>query len=127
MTEKKTYSGQTDTLRKRAEDVFREKAAGMEGNLEANRAAPPLLRVARSTLVRQPLTRFILPEDQDIFYRHRKQLFETGTPQSCELRMVKKDETALWAHLERKSAQKADSAPVCRAIMSDITERKRAD
>ncbi len=46
--------------------------------LEANLTAAELMGVARSALVKQPLARFILSEDQDIYYRHRKQLFESG-------------------------------------------------
>ena len=68
--------------------------------LEANLTAASLLGVARGALVKQPLTRFILPEDQDIYYRHRKQLFETGAPQVCEMRMVKKDAAPFWARME---------------------------
>ena len=41
--------------------------------------------------------------------------------------MVKKDGTAFWAHLEATAAQDADGAPVCRVVMSDITERKQAE
>ena len=60
--------------------------------LEANLTAATLLGVARGALVKRPLTRFILPEDQDIFYRHRKLLFETGAPQVFEMRMSGKNE-----------------------------------
>ncbi len=63
--------------------------------LEANLTAATLLGVARGALVKQPISRFILKEDQDIYYLHRKQLFETGEPQACELRMVKKDGTRI--------------------------------
>ena len=45
--------------------------------LEANLTAATLLGVARGALVKQPFSRFILKEDQDIYYLHRKQLFET--------------------------------------------------
>ena len=83
--------------------------------------------MARGALVKQPFTRFILKEDQDIYYLHRKQLFETGDPQACELRMVKQDGTPFWAHLEATAAQDADGAPVCRIVLSDITERKQAE
>ena len=53
--------------------------------LEANLTAARLLGVARGALVKQPLSRFILPEDQDIYYLHRKELLETGAPRrgSC--------------------------------------------
>jgi PAS domain-containing protein len=39
--------------------------------LQANLTAAALLGVTRDALVKQPLTRFILREDQDIFYRNR--------------------------------------------------------
>jgi PAS domain S-box-containing protein len=100
--------------------------------MEANLTAATLLGVARSALIKQQLTRFILKEDQDIHHQHRKQLFEThstssgqaGEPQACELRMVKKDRKAFWVRLESTTAQDVDGAPVCRVVMSDITERK---
>lgn len=95
--------------------------------LEANFTAATLLSVARGALGKQPITRFILREDQDIYYLHRKHLFETGEPQVCELRMVKKDGAPFWARLEATVAQGADGAPVGRVVLSDITERKRAE
>ena len=95
--------------------------------LEANLTAAKLLGVSRSALVRQPLSRFILPEDQDIHYRHRKQLFETGLPQVCELRLVRKDAAPFWARVETTTAQDPGGATVYRAVVSDITERKRVD
>jgi two-component system, sensor histidine kinase PdtaS len=103
--------------------------------LEANLATTTLLGVARGALVKQPITRFIFKEDQDLYYRLQKQLFETGEPQAGEPRMLKKDDTVFWAHLEAimvqdlsmNPAQSAGDAPVFRAVMSDITERKRME
>jgi PAS domain S-box-containing protein len=111
--------------------------------LEANLAAATLLGVPRGALVQQQFSGFILGADQDLYYRHRKQLFETlsassgqtGEPQACEPRMMKKDGTVFWAHLEATAAQDpstssgqaTDGAPVCRVVLSDITERKRAE
>jgi signal transduction histidine kinase len=73
------------------------------------------------------LSRFILPEDQGIYYRHSKQLFATGAPQVCELRMLKKDGAQFWAGLVTTAVLGVDGAPVCRTAVSDITERKRAE
>jgi PAS domain S-box-containing protein len=96
--------------------------------LEANLTAATLLGVAKGTLVKQPLTRFILPCDQDIYYRHRKLLFETCAPQVCELRLVKQDGSQLWAQFEATVAQDGENGnTLCRAVMSDITKRKRAE
>ena len=41
--------------------------------------------------------------------------------------MVSQDGTQFWAHLAATAAQDADGAPVCRVVMSDITERKQAE
>ena len=59
--------------------------------LESNVAAINILRVTRAILIGQRMSRFILEEDQDSYYLFRKQLFAGAQPQSCELRMVKKD------------------------------------
>jgi len=95
--------------------------------LEANLTAAKLLGVPRGDLVKQPLSKFILPEDQDSHYRRRKQLLETGAPQSWELRLVRKDSEPFWARIEATIAQNADGASVWRAVVSDITENKRAE
>jgi PAS domain S-box-containing protein len=95
--------------------------------LEANLTATTLLGVARSALVRQPISRFILKEDEDIYYLHRKQLFETGEPQEYELRLTKPDGTLIWVHLTSTIAQTEDGGLVCRVVLSDITERKQTE
>jgi len=95
--------------------------------LEANLTATTLLGVARGALVKQPITWFIHPDDQDIWRLHRKQLFETGEQQECELRMLKNDGTVFWTHLATSVAQSAEDEPVYRTVMRDITMRKRAE
>jgi diguanylate cyclase (GGDEF)-like protein/PAS domain S-box-containing protein len=95
--------------------------------LEANLTAATLLGVSRGTLVKLLLTRFILKEDQDIYYLHCKQLLDTSEPQMCELRMVKKDETAFWAHLAATVAKDEGGVTVYRVVMNDITEHKQAE
>jgi PAS domain S-box-containing protein len=95
--------------------------------LEANLTAATLLGVARAALARQPLSRFIYREDQDIYYRHRKLLFETGAPQVCELRLVRNEGAPFWARLESTFAQDDEGAPVRRVVMSNIDERKEAE
>ncbi len=95
--------------------------------LEANLTTATLLGVSHAELVQQPLTRFILREDQDKFYLHRKQITELGSPQSRELRMVRPDGTAFWAHLDTAAAQAADGSPLFHIVVSDIAERKQVE
>jgi PAS domain S-box-containing protein len=95
--------------------------------LQANLTAAKLLGVARDALVRRPLSRFILPEDQDVNYRHRQQLFATGAPQVFELRMMRVDAAPFWVRIEAVKAQGADGVSLCRAVVSDVTERRRME
>jgi PAS domain S-box-containing protein len=92
---------------------------------EANLTAATLLDVSRSTLVKQPLSRFIHMDDLDIYFGHSSLLFKTGAPQVCELRMVKKDASPFWARLEATSGWDEDGGQMCRVSISDITELKR--
>ena len=95
--------------------------------LKANLTATTMLGVVRSKLVGQRISRFIRREDQDIFYRNRKLLLESGKPQTFELRMVKYDGTPFWAHLEANASPVADGPPELRFVLTDITERKHAE
>jgi PAS domain S-box-containing protein len=110
---------------------------------EANLAAATMFGMVRGALVKQPISRIILNEDQDIYYLLRKQLITTGEPQACDLRLVTMDGTAFWAHLTLSTEQDPSTssgqvlstnarqsdggATVLRVVLSDISERKRAE
>ena len=124
--------GELEALRKKYYDLYdlapvgyftlSEKGMILEANLTADR----LLGVTKGALVQKPLVRFILPEDQNIYYRHRKKLFETGAPHVCELRILRADADPFWARIEATVAQDTESGDaLCRAIMSDITNHKQ--
>ena len=83
--------------------------------------------VASAHIMRRPLSRFILKEDQDIFYLKRKQVLESGEQQEFELRMVKSDGTRFWAHLAATVARGVDGATELGIVLSDISGRKRAE
>jgi PAS domain S-box-containing protein len=95
--------------------------------LEINLTAATLLGADRGELLKRPLSRFIVKEDQDRYYLHCKLLSVTGMPQSWELRMLKPDGTRFWVQLQATAAQEGDGLPVSRVAISDITERKRAE
>ncbi|MBT7699546.1 MAG: response regulator [Verrucomicrobia bacterium] len=92
--------------------------------LESNLTAATLLSVPRSGLKKLPISQFISKDDQDIYYRYRKQLLETSATQQCELRMLRSDGELFWAQLDATTAQDDDGAPFCRLVLIDITERK---
>ena len=93
--------------------------------LETNLTAAVLLGVARNALPRQRLSRFILSDDQEIYYFLLRTFSETVGAQSCELRMTKKDGAHFWARLDAVVAQDEGGALSRRIVISDITERKR--
>jgi PAS domain S-box-containing protein len=95
--------------------------------LEGNLTAATLLGVDRAELVRRPLTAFILPESQDDYYLQRKELFGTGTPQSCELWMVRAEGVPFCAHLSSIVARADDGSKHGRLVVTDVTERKRME
>jgi len=94
---------------------------------QANLTVASLLGMTRNELVKQRWTRFIHRDDADLYYLHRKTLLDTGAPQSCELRMMKKDGSQFWGHWAATVSHVADDKPELRAVLSDITERKRTE
>jgi PAS domain S-box-containing protein len=119
--------------------------------LEANLTAAIMLDVHRGALVGRPFTQFILKEDQDIYYLHCRQFFETGSTsyfdsaqyrsphvgemKAFELRMLKQGGCQFWAQLDAtvteppstSAGQVTDGTSVIRVVISDITERKRTE
>lgn len=85
---------------------------------EANLTLASMLKTVKAALVQQPITRFILPQDQDIHYIHKKILMENKTARDCELRLLRTDGTNFWAHL---SASAFHETAGCRVIVSGIS------
>jgi len=95
--------------------------------LEANLTLSSLLGVPMERLTMQPISRFILKEDQDSYYQYARKLFKTGESDACELRMQKKGGIPLWVLLNGTASQACDSAMVCRVTISDITRCKETE
>ena len=90
----------------------------------ANLAMCTLLGASQLTLVGQPLTRFILAQDQDAFYLFRKRVITTGFSQSMELRLLRDGCPPLWVQMFATDARDAQDAPVQQIAVVDISERK---
>jgi len=96
--------------------------------LQANLTAAEMLGVERTRLINQRLSGFVVAEDEDIYYLHRRQLLETRKRQTCELRIRKQDDRRFWAKTESTLTEDTDAGGLqIRTILSDITERKRAE
>lgn len=95
--------------------------------LEMNHTAAALLEEIKGSPPTLPITLYIYPDDQDIYYFMHKNLLATGTPQSCELRMRGKAETPLWVRLQAVKVQEIEGSTVHRLVISDITQRKHSE
>jgi PAS domain S-box-containing protein len=95
--------------------------------LEANFTAARLLGMERGTLVKRRLASFLVREDADIYYLRLRELRETGLQQDFEVRMTRPDGTPFWVRVEAVKGEDAVGAQVFRAVISNITERKRAE
>ena len=95
---------------------------------EANLTLASLFGVERSALIGKPFSRFILKDDQNIFYELRRRLLETEETRTSELRLVKKDGQVFFADLECMVLKdRGDDARFIRGAVIDISERKKAE
>ena len=103
--------------------------------LQANLSAAKLLGSERNKLLKQPMSKFILAADQDVFYRLRRALRDHSGPQMAELRMVSSAGTETWVAMTATAVQEDEAQPerrrsgraVMRVVMSDISQRKLAE
>ncbi|MBF0467935.1 MAG: PAS domain S-box protein [Desulfamplus sp.] len=92
--------------------------------LESNITATKMLGVERARLTREPLSRFVVPDDQDIYYMNNRRILATREPQVCEVRMKRADNSPLWVYLSSTLVQDIDGNRQLRVVMSDITKIK---
>ncbi len=93
--------------------------------LQINASGLALLKTDWDQLQSKSMSRFIFPEDQDIYYRHREKLLETSRPQTYELRMVTTAGTTIWTMLTVSLVLEADSALRYHFVITDISEHKQ--
>lgn len=94
----------------------------------ANLTGAAFMGEERGNLLKSKLSHFIAPGSQDEFYLHCKQVAESGTKQSCELKLRRKDGTEFSAQLVSIAvAAQKDEYDQFHMTIIDITERKRAE
>ena len=95
---------------------------------EANLTATAMTGVEKRLLIGRPFSDFIVKDDRDIFYLHRRKLYETMTSQTCELRIRQTEGSEFYAHL--KSIVVPENKTNCnliRTAVTDIHARKQAE
>ncbi len=91
---------------------------------QSNLTATLMLGVSRGTLIRESITRFILPADQDIYYLCRR-LVEAGEGRACELRMLR-GQMPIWVRMNILSTTDENGEAMLRTMLTDVTESKQA-
>ncbi|MEI7450611.1 MAG: PAS domain-containing protein, partial [Desulfomonile sp.] len=93
--------------------------------LEANLTAVGLLGMDRTSLIKMFFSRFVCQEFTDTFYLYLQQVFQSQSKQACEIKLTRKDGTVFYAQLESIPVQDENGQfNRCRAVLTDITERK---
>lgn len=95
--------------------------------VQANLTLGALLGVHRGAVVGQPLSVFVAAEDQDNYHRFRQRLVKSGASASGELRMVKSDRAAFWAHLTAHAVKNRGGIDAYDIAISDITALKETE
>ena len=95
--------------------------------LETNLALATLLVEARAAIVGRRFSAFVLAQDQDLYYLQRKRLLESGGPQSCELRLARREGGECWVSMVSTTAEDAAGALVVRVVLVDISARKQVE
>jgi len=91
--------------------------------LEANITAATLLGSTRKDLLKRPVTNFILPEDQSVYYLYRKLVIEDRESHGCELRMMRADGSSFWAYKHAASMHDGEYL----VTLTDITKLKQTE
>jgi PAS domain S-box-containing protein len=96
--------------------------------VEANLTCAMLLGVARTYLIKQSLSHFVHADDQDAYYFFKKQLFESASAQSCELRLNTQTGPPLYAKLDAVTRMNSEREIThARVAMSDVSIQKHAE
>jgi PAS domain S-box-containing protein len=96
--------------------------------IEANLTAADMLGLSRGRLLEQRFTNFIIPEDQDVFYRSQKKILATKTKQTFELRLRHEQGALFHAQLiAAVNIDNCDSPGQFRVMVSDINEKHKLE
>jgi PAS domain S-box-containing protein len=91
---------------------------------EANLAGSGLLGVSRGDLIGSPFARYIIPDYQDIFYLHVKEVLRSKGKEACELKLKKGNGIIFHALVESLAT---DGEAGFRMALIDITGRKQTE
>ncbi|NOG83073.1 MAG: PAS domain S-box protein [Planctomycetes bacterium] len=94
---------------------------------EANLTIADMLNIKRSLLINNRFHYYVDREDQDIFYLHRKRIFEEKKAETCELKLKGKDDREWYVRLDSVRVQDSRNNSTCRTAITNITEQKKME
>jgi two-component system, chemotaxis family, sensor kinase Cph1 len=96
--------------------------------VQINLTACQLFGMERTALVNKPFHLYVGKNSWDSLHQHRRKMMESQTKQSCELKLIRKNGSHFTALLESiRTADAQGHFTLCRAAITDITERKDAE
>ena len=96
--------------------------------VQANLTGADLLGRQRGYLKGKLFSRFVLDGDQKIFFSHMRGLLETVTARTCELRLVTRDDTAIYVRMESVPVRNGTGDVIqVRSAVVDVTQEKQAE
>ncbi len=96
--------------------------------LEVNLTAARMLGVERSLLIGKPFMAFVLPEDENLFFLHRRRILDSGLKERCELRLKRKAGGGFYVSLESIALRDHTGTVMeIRSAMIDMTEHKQLE
>ncbi len=96
--------------------------------LEANLTVATMVGAQRGELINRRISRYISDDDRDAFYRYCQRLLQSGSADTCELRMLKLSGSVFWANINGIAVQDTECGkPTYRIVINDITELKQLD
>lgn len=95
--------------------------------IEANQTGAALLGANRASLMGRSFSRCIAWPDSDRWRRHLNQAFSNDGGHRIELTLQTSEGGTFEGQIDSLRAIRAESAPTLRVILTDITERRRAE
>jgi two-component system, cell cycle sensor histidine kinase and response regulator CckA len=91
---------------------------------QANLTGSGLLGVDRSRLVNRNFQLFVAENSRQVFQAFSVKVFASHARETCEAMLLREGKPPFYARIEAVSS---DSGQECRAVVVDITERKRSE
>ena len=94
---------------------------------DINTTGAALLGAERSNMLTKPLARFVKTDDADRWHSHFFGVLKTDEKLTCELALLRVDGSHVDVRLDSLRLIKDGQTPALRVVLTDITERKKAE